>query len=110
MERDLEISQAKLAADQVDYERAIKLSLPAAQAGDSETQALVGLSYTLLGEEIDLAVKWLTRAADQGRGDAAHNLGSLYSTLFPAQRDEGKKWFKRALELGFVVSAEPWHQ
>ena len=97
------------------FEESFKALLPIAERGDPEAQSYVGLMFSLgqgVNRNIELAIKWLTEAANQDRGDAAHNLGTLYLTCepdFPTNREIAVKWYKTAKSLGFVVTQDSWY-
>lgn len=97
------------------YAVAIGNLLPCAEAGNAEAQANVGFLYFMgLGVERDLkeAVKWLRQAMAQGRGDAAHNLATLYLTCepeLPRQSAEARNLYLKAYKLGFAVASDEWY-
>lgn len=89
-----------------DIERARDLALLAAEQGSKDAQHDVGLMY-MLGEGVSQsylkAIQWWERAAGQGHGAAANNLGLTY--------DEGRggapkdpaaaiPWYLKAVEFG----------
>jgi uncharacterized protein len=70
-----------VAFDRADVNSALKVWLPAAEAGDAEAQTNVGAIYERgIGTQPDYeaAVKWYTKAAEQGNARALFNLGTLY--------------------------------
>ncbi len=96
--------------DAENYNEAMKILLPLAESGNSLAQARVGFAYQLgLGcrkRDVQNAIKWLVAAANQGVGEAAHNLGTLYLTCepdLPVDREKSNFWYKKAESLGFVV-------
>lgn len=96
--------------DNESYGEAMKVLLPLAASGNSLAQAKVGLAYQLgLGwqkRDMRNAIKWLVAAANQGVGEAAHNLGTLYLTCepdLPVNKEKSRFWYKKAELLGFVV-------
>lgn len=97
------------------YEDALDILFPYAESGDLEAQAVVGLLYHLglgIERDVNLAITWLEKAAKQGSGDAAHNLGTLYLTCEvdrPIDKEKSKYWFNRAKKLGFKVSDDRWY-
>jgi hypothetical protein len=97
---------------QENYSEAMKILLPAAESGNPLAQSKVGLAYQLglTGpRNLKNAIKWLTMAADQGFGDAAHNLGTLYLTCEPdmsVDREKSRQWYEKAKTLGFIVGTE----
>lgn len=67
--------------DQADQATALRVWLPAAEAGDAEAQNTVGVIFEQgRGGEPnhEAAAIWYQRAADQGHSAAQFNLGSLY--------------------------------
>lgn len=95
---------------------AFEILMPLAQEGILKAQAAIGLMYYLgqgVSRQLGEAVKWLQLAAEQGSGEAAHNLGSLYlgcEPYMPKDEVESKKWYQRAKELGFVVAPDDWYE
>lgn len=67
--------------DQADQATALRVWLPAAEAGDAEAQNTVGVIFEQgRGGEpnYEAAAIWYQRAAEQGHAGAQFNLGSLY--------------------------------
>lgn len=98
-----------------EYAGAFRILLPHAEAGNAEAQASVGLLCFLgLGVNRDFqeATRWLKEAAAKGRGEAAHNLGTLFLTCeseFPVNPAESRKYYLMAHDLGFIVASEEWY-
>lgn len=98
------------------YEEAYRLLLPLAEDGVPKAQACLGSLYQLgLGVERNIleAIRWLKLAAEQGEGVAAHNLGTIYmssSEVHELDREESKKWYRKARELGFEVAPPEWYE
>lgn len=98
-----------------DYEGAVKLLRPCAEAGNAEAQCRLGVLYHLgqgVERNLTLAIEWLQNSAEQGNGVAAHNLGTLYLTCepdMPPNPEESKKWFRKAKELGCVLANPEWY-
>lgn len=94
------------------YPKAFNTLLPCAEAGDVESMAAIGLMCQLglgVDRNIEQAILFLQKAAEEGSGPAAHNLGTLYLTCEPdIPRDpiKSKFWYERAKSLGFVVGSE----
>src|SRR5690348_6176153 len=64
-----------------DYATALRLLRPLADAGNSDAQVFIGLSYEFgdgVAKNTAEAVKWYRQAAEKGNSDAAYNLGTLY--------------------------------
>ncbi len=67
--------------DRADYKSALKVWLPAAEAGDAEAQANVGEIFERGlggGPNYEAALIWYRRSAEQGNTRAQFNLGTLY--------------------------------
>ena len=108
--------QGKKALEEGNDCEALKCLLPCAEAGNAEAQASVGFLYYMgLGIDRDLkrAIDWLLKAVAQGRGEAAHNLATLYLTCEPEilrNPEESRKLYLKAKELGFVVAPDEWYE
>jgi len=112
---DPRVEAGKAALERDDYAEAFRLLLPCAEQGNAYAQATIGFLF-FMGQgtkrDIHEAVTWLTKAVEQGRGDAAHNLGTLYLTCeptIPRNPEESKRWYFKARELGFVVAPQDWY-
>ncbi len=136
VQSDQEQFQHGLAAVEANnYSAALAILLPLAEAGNAEAQACVGFLYTdslyrfpkpededgwsrlsreemALWEELDNpeAIKWLTKASDQGIGTATHNLAMLIwshpgELTAEEARAEAKVMLKKAWEQGCRVFA-----
>jgi TPR repeat protein len=53
--------------------------------------------------DVEEAERWLRKAAEQNNALAWNNLGTLL--LGKGQPDEAKECYRKAVELGFVMSA-----
>lgn len=111
-----QLHEGKQALDAGNDAVAFRCLLPCAEAGNAEAQAIVGFLYYMgLGVDRDLhaAINWLRKAVAQGRGDAAHNLATLYLTCdpeLPRNPEEAGKLYLKARELGFVVAPDEWYE
>ncbi len=90
-----------VAHDPSSYASALKVWLPAAQAGDPEAQAYVGEIFEkgLAGTpDYESAAGWYRRAAEQGFSRAQINLAHLYEQGLgvPEDREEALRWYRRA--------------
>jgi len=98
------------------YEDAFHVLLPLAKNGNAKAQARVGILYQLgMGVERNVkhAFYWLKKSANQGVGEAAHNLGTLYLTCEPdvaSSPQKSKVWYNRAKDLGFIEAAVEWYE
>jgi TPR repeat protein len=112
---DKKLQEGKEALNAGSYTVAFNSLLPCAEVGNAESQAIIGfLYYVGLGVDRDLqqSINWLLRAIEQGRGDAAHNLATLYLTCepeLPRDFEKSKKFYLKAQELGFVVTSDKWY-
>jgi len=110
-----QLRDGKKALDAESYSVAFSCLLPCAEAGNAEAQKIVGFLYQMgLGVDRDLqkAIDWFSQAIAQGRGDAAHNLATLYLTCepeLPRKPEEARKLYLKAQELGFVVASDEWY-
>lgn len=89
------------------YEKAIATLEHYANQKDVQALAKLGLAYQLgLGVPIDFdkAIYYLNQAANQGSGESAHNLGTLYANKSGTELKKAREWFVRAKELGFNPS------
>jgi len=90
---------------------AFELTLPKAEAGDSEAMAaLYDIYYYVKEPDEDEAMKWLRRAAEAGHVESMHLLGEI------ARNDEegyandtesleaAEVWFRKAAEGGYAPS------
>ena len=72
---------AKAAYEAGEYETALEILIPLAEAGDAKAQNSLGFMYNEgLGVSQDYAeaVKWYGKAAEQGDANAQYNLGDKY--------------------------------
>lgn len=93
-----------VAFDRADYKTALKVWLPAAEAGDADAQNSVGEIFERgLGTEPNyaVAVLWFERAAKQGHKGAQFNLGTLYETGkgVPEDKATAMNWYRQAWGL-----------
>ena len=106
---DIQLEEGFALFDAENYNKAMEILLPLAKSGNPLAQARIGLVYQLgLGRKRDMkkAIEWLVFAANQGIGDAAHNLGTLYLTCepdLPIDSEKSQFWYKKAESLGFIV-------
>lgn len=90
--------------DRADYKTALRVWLPAAEAGDAEAQVNVGEIFERgLGGEPNYAmsVVWYKKAAEQGNSRAQFNLGTLYEQGHGVEKDslEAMNWYRLAWGL-----------
>ncbi|WP_444993958.1 caspase family protein [Aliikangiella sp. IMCC44359] len=87
--------------DRANYKTALKVWIPAAEAGDAEAQVNVGEIYErgLNGEpNHKVAAFWYLKAAKQGNSRAQFNLGTLYEQGLGVPKDkmESLNWYRKA--------------
>lgn len=87
------------------YERALELAQPLAEAGDVRAQSLVGLMYYRgRGPRADAAeaVRWFRAAADGGDAAARFYLGVMFAEGrgVPQDYEQAAIWYQRAADLG----------
>lgn len=90
-----------VAFDRADYKTALKVWLPAAEAGDADAQNNVGEIFEQgLGTDpnYEVAALWYGRAAKQGHKGAQFNLGTLYETGkgVPQDKAQALNWYRQA--------------
>lgn len=79
-----------VAYDRADYKTALKVWLPAAEAGDAEAQVNIGEIFEKgLGTEpnYEAAVLWYRKAAEQGDKRGLFNLGTMYEQGLGVEED-----------------------
>ncbi len=92
-----------------DYEKALEICLPHAEAGDRTGQFCVGRMYANgFGVPMDdaLALKWYGLAAEQGHPEAQFNLGVMYANGWgvPVDDVQAVKLYRLAAEQGLVIA------
>lgn len=93
-----------VAFDRADYKTALRVWLPAAEAGDADAQNSVGEIFERgLGTEpnYEVAALWFERAARQGHKGAQFNLGTLYEAGkgVPQDKAVALNWYRQAWGL-----------
>ncbi len=93
-----------VAFDRADYKTALRVWLPAAEAGDADAQNSVGEIFERgLGTEpnYEVAALWFERAARQGHKGAQFNLGTLYEAGkgVPQDKAAALNWYRQAWGL-----------
>jgi TPR repeat protein len=80
--------------------------LKKAEQGDAEAQYQIGKRYSAIGQDVKQdfkeAVKWFSKAAEQGYADAQSILGFMYLFGVGVEQNskEAIKWYTRAAEQG----------
>ena len=110
MEDELDkLAQGIEAYGSLDYRQAFSLLLPLAEQGFAEAQCIMGDMYWLgQGTEKDMekAMAWYHKAAQQGHANACNTLGCLYWGM--VNPDEGRKWYRKAIDNGFDMYTQEW--
>ncbi len=95
----------KQTQDEQAMQEAVKLWLAAAEKGDAESQAVVGILYDEglgLQQDAEKAVKWYRKAAEQDNASAQYNLALCLHLGTGTEKNESEAvvWFQRAAEQG----------
>ena len=92
-----------------EYDRALPLLLPVAQAGHPEAQCMIGNIYQLglgsVAPDFQAAIAWYSRAAALGYGVASNNLAGMYlsGVGVPVDRDRAWQLYEQARSQGFLA-------
>lgn len=95
----------KLTQDEKALQEAVKLWLAAAEKGDAESQAVVGILYDEglgLQQDAEKAVKWYRKAAERGVAMAQYNLAYCYEFGEGVEQDweKAREWYAKAAAQG----------
>lgn len=89
-----------------DYKgKAMECYMALAKAGFPSAQCTVGLKYRFgdgVEEDLNEAIKWFKRSANQGHVDAQRNLGDIYAAI--GKEPEAERWYRRAAASGDAYS------
>lgn len=93
------------AAQRGEYELAVEIWRPLAEAGDARAQNYMGLMYDNgwgVPQDYGVAHDWFARAAERGYANAQYHLAFAYQNGRGTQRsqDEAFKWYSRAAAQG----------
>jgi len=93
-----EFMQGVIAYKDKDFYRAERIWLPLARGGNSKAQFFLGVLYESASSDRNKATHWYQRAAEQGYGDAQHNLGLVYARGLGVKKDIPRaiKWWRSA--------------
>jgi uncharacterized protein len=88
-----------------DFDEALQLWRPLAEAGDAQAQVLIGMMYVRgngVPQDYGIAYVWYRRAADQGWVDAQRQLAFMYSEGLGVPKDwvMSAHWYRVAAEAG----------
>ncbi len=100
---------AKAAYEAGDYETALEILIPLAEAGDANAQTGLGVMYERgvgVQQSYAEAIKWYDKAAEQGSANAQHNLGFMYFKGLSVPQDAIKAyaWNELAIAGGSKLS------
>jgi TPR repeat protein len=89
------------AAKAGDYETALSVWRPLAEAGDPTSQFNLGMMYARghgVAEDLAAAAGWFRKAAEQGQVDAQAHLGGMYARGMGVEQDyrQAAEWLYRA--------------
>lgn len=92
-----------------DYEKAISLWRPLADAGMAGAQQHIGVMYAEgkgVPQNDAEAAKWFLRAAEQGDALAQYDLGASFAEGIGVKKDSelAAKWFRRAAMQGMAIA------
>lgn len=101
--------------DHQEYDKALECWKKAAEQGCVDSYANLGMLYSsgARGVPIDMneAIKWYRKAADQGHSHAQHMLGNFYidGRGVAKNRQEAIKWYYKAAKQGYEYSVDMLH-
>jgi TPR repeat protein len=103
------LDEATAAYKAGDYDGAVKLLRPLANAGNRAAQYDLGMLYNEgkgVAQDPVEASKWFRMAAEQGDRDAEHDLGYLYHEGIGVPQDfaEAAKWYRMSADRGNAVA------
>lgn len=90
-----------------DYQTAIEIWKPQAEAGDAEAQfylgAMIGAGQGV-DKDLTESARWFEKAAKQGNVEAQYNLGVAYKDGQGVAQDNARavKWWREAAEAGYA--------
>lgn len=90
-----------------DYQRAYAILRPLAEAGDSESQKILGIMYDYghgVKADAEQALAWFKRSAEQGQPAVQYQVGAKYFRGDGVEKDyaEAAKWWELAANGGQV--------
>jgi TPR repeat protein len=94
------------------YYQAFAMILPIAEAGEAEAQCLIANLYQVgwgVNHNINLAIEWYEKSANQGYGVASNNLSEIFFVGEDGGTVDLEKamfWRLKAIEQGFIYIRE----
>ena len=87
-----------------DYDAALPRLLPFAEAGEAKAQQQVGRIFVHDGADLQQALEWYRKAAEQNYPPAITSLGVMYERGdgVPKDATQATMFYKRAAELGYA--------
>lgn len=115
-EKAPEVARGRAAYVAGDYQAALDILAPLAEAGDPVAQNVIGAIHEdgiVVQQDLAVAQAWWERAAAQDYDKAVYNLGWLLQNQAPGYPDDpaaALPWIERAMQIGyphaFVLRAE----
>ena len=103
------VSSAQALLDEGKYEEAISLLQKAADMGDAEGQAMLGVCYfdgAGVEQNYETAVNYFRLAADQDNARGQNGLGTCYDLGLGVEQDyqEAVKYYRLAADQGYATA------
>ncbi|VAW93222.1 hypothetical protein MNBD_GAMMA20-1718 [hydrothermal vent metagenome] len=104
-----ELDEGMLAAEQGDYEKALRIFSPLAEAGNAEAQHNLAILYRSghgVAKDLDKSRYWFLHAAEQGIAAAQYNLGYMYDMGEGVKQSDRYAflWYRKAAEQGHSLA------
>jgi uncharacterized protein len=113
---DNQFKKAVEAYESENYKLSVSILEPMCAEENPDALSLLGVFYQLgLGVECDgiKAISLLERAVAQGKGEAAHNLGTIYCTGLPgvqADTELARSYYQKAKAMGAQVADDSFYE
>ena len=98
-----DVDAGREALDSEEYDEALRILRPLAEAGDAEAQFFLGSMYYAgqgVAQDHAKEAKWMRRSADQGFGWAQNMMGRMYSSGRGVERDAERAYMWFSLAVG----------
>ena len=91
-----------------DYDHAKIYFEKAAEQGNADAQAKLGLMYYAKEQDYSKAVEWFKKSAQQGNAIGQYGLGSMYSLGCGVPRDDKQafEWVNKSAQQGLINAQE----